>query len=167
MIPEPRGSTWDFIFRSEEGDDIKFIEYAINTVRESIFVDDKRIALKGISDGGSLALCLATYNHHLSNAFMSVSSGVCKLAVSLNPTDESVALFLEHGEADRMFPLETVALPLRDKLQQAGFVVNFVTARGEGHVPSDWKTSFLNEWLSMPQSPTEDEGCEDCNSINK
>ena len=78
LYPEARGSTWDYI-RSSKGEDTEFLEHAINTTRQTFPIDDARIAVKGISDGGSMALCLATYNPTIFQAVLSVSAGFCTL----------------------------------------------------------------------------------------
>merc|ERR1719488_208060 len=102
LYPAARGSTWDFISSGRKSHkDIDFLAHAINAVRRTVHIDDRRIALLGISDGGSMALSLASHNPGVFQAAMSISAGFC----SNPPRARSHApkMFMKHGASDDMF----------------------------------------------------------------
>ena len=110
-------------------------------------IDESRIGICGISDGGSMALSLATQNPEVFQAAMSTSAGFC---VPPPPATASApSLFLQHGERDRMFPLEQVGMRNRDLLRDAGYTVAFKVAYGQGHVPEAWGETWLPAWLAL------------------
>jgi len=148
LYPEARGSTWDFISsRQTKRGDFDFVQSCINTVRGQYRVDDRRIALIGLSDGGSMALSLAAHNQDIFQAAISVSAGF-----SASPPAAGAAapkLFMLHGGNDTMFPVERVALPLRDKLTAAGYRVEHRVSKADGHVPDGWPEAYWKAWLAM------------------
>merc|ERR1712070_852916 len=111
-------------------------------------IDDRRIALLGISDGGSVALTLATHNPAIFQAAISVSAGFCSSPPIAG--DKAPQLFMLHGSNDSMFALSRIGLPLRDRLKQLRYNVDHRVGQGQGHVPPGWQEAFLSAWLSMP-----------------
>lgn len=158
LYPAARGSTWDYISSGRrERRDFDFVERAVNTVRKTYRVDDGRIALLGLSDGGSMALSLASHNPGVFQAAMSVSAGFCASPPRISAASPAPKLFIKHGAADSMFPLRRVGLPLRDKLIELGYDVEHRVGEGEGgmfgpagHVPPGWQEEFLPSWLALP-----------------
>jgi len=148
LYPEAAGSTWDYISsRHTSRRDVDFLQFAMNRARSAFRVDDRRIAVLGISDGGSMALSLAAHNAGVFQAGMSISAGFC---ASPPPcVGGSPKLFMKHGAQDRMFPLERVGYSLRDRLKAAGYSVEHRIGHGEGHVPSGWQVEFLPAWLAL------------------
>jgi len=158
LYPAARGSTWDFISSGRRSrKDVDFLAHAINRTRRMACVDDGRIGLLGISDGGSMALSLATHNPTVFQAAMSISGGFCASPPRAPTAASAPRLFLKHGAADPMFPLARVGLPLRDSLLELGYKVVHRVGEGEGgmfgpagHVPDGWHTEFVPAWLGMP-----------------
>jgi len=149
LYPEAKGSTWDFISsRRSARSDVDFMEAALNHVRKTFNVDNRRIAVIGISDGGSMALSLATHNPKTFQAAISISAGFC--ASPPLCSGKSPKLFMKHGAEDRMFPVSRVAIPLRDQLKAAGYSVEHRVGAGDGHVPRGWEEEFLSAWLALP-----------------
>merc|ERR1719152_958018 len=78
LYPEARDHTWDYIKSKRTArSDFDFLQDALGQALRTFRVDPRRIALLGISDGGSMALTLATHNPQLFQAAMSVSAGFC------------------------------------------------------------------------------------------
>merc|ERR1719408_193528 len=157
LYPAARGSTWDFISSGRKAHaDVEFIAYAINSARRTVAIDDRRIALLGLSDGGSMALSLACHNPTVFQAAIAISAGFCAAPPRVSHTaPRPPKLFLRHGAADAMFPLERVGLPLRDSLMGLGYDVEHHIGQGEGgmfgpagHVPPGWHEEFLPAWLA-------------------
>lgn len=155
LYPAARGSTWDYISSGrKEHKDFEFVTHAINTARRTVPIDDRRIALLGISDGGSMALSLVSHNPKVFQAAMSISAGFCSDPPCAAPG--APKMFIKHGAADSMFPLKRVGLPLRDKLVALGYEVEHRVGKGDGgifgpagHVPPGWQEEFLPAWLAM------------------
>jgi len=159
LYPAAAGSTWDFISSGRKSHaDIDFVASAINTARRTVRIDDRRIALLGISDGGSLALSLASHNPQTFQAAMSISGGFCTSPPRVTSSvTRAPKMFLKHGADDAMFPLKRVGLPLRDQLIGLGYDVEHRVGQGAGgmfgpagHVPPGWHEEFLSAWLAMP-----------------
>ena len=150
LWPEALDHTWDFIStRGGARADIDFLGHSINAVRRKFPVDDNRIGIAGISDGGSMALSLATQNPAVFQAAMSSSAGFC-VPPPPPPADGSAPrLFLQHGDQDAMFPLQQVGVRNKEELSRAGYDVVFEVAEGQGHVPEGWGETFLSAWLAM------------------
>ena len=64
LAPDSRGTTWDAI-RSGFGDDVAFINRALEHVFARLAVDPARLAVGGFSDGASYALSLGLANGDL------------------------------------------------------------------------------------------------------
>lgn len=143
IYPEALDHTWTYDNRT----DVDWIQRALNRVRSAFPVDDSRIAVIGISDGGSMALSLATHNPAIFQAAVSVSAGFCMSPPRAGA--RAPKLFLQHGAKDRMFPLARVALPLQERLRQAGYHMEFYVAPDGGHVWQGWQDHFLPAWLSL------------------
>lgn len=156
LFPAALGSTWDFISSKQQSrKDFDFLEEAITIARRTVPIDDRRIALLGISDGGSMALSLASHNPGVFQAAMSISAGFCAQPPKAT-AGRSSKMFLKHGAKDDMFPLARVGLPLRETLVKLGYDVTHVVGQGEGglfgpagHVPPGWHEEFLPAWLAM------------------
>ena len=82
---------------------------------------------------------------------MSVSAGFC--AEPPVPRGKAPKLFMLHGSHDRMFPLERVGLPLKERLRALGYDVEHRIAKEQGHVPTNWPVEFLPAWLAMGSKP--------------
>ena len=151
LYPEALDHTWDFITtRGSSRADIDFIQEAITSVCQHFSVDNKRIGVVGISDGGSMCLSLATQNPTVFQAAMSSSAGFC---VPPPPAaGASPMLYVQHGSEDSMFPIEHVGMRVRDELKEAGYSVHFKVAEGQGHVPDGWGEEFIPAWLALSKS---------------
>ena len=149
LFPEALQHTWDFIHsKRTQRRDFDFLEECLSELRRRFSIDERRIALLGISDGGSVALTLATHNPKLFQAALSVSAGFCSSPPSA--TKSGPKLFMLHGSHDSMFQLSRIGLPLRDKMKQLGYDVEHRVGEGHGHVPPGWQEEFLPAWLAMP-----------------
>merc|ERR1711871_435457 len=54
---------------------------------------------------------------------------------------------------DRMFPLASVGLPLRDQLMQAAYPVELYVGGLDEHIPKGWQDHWVPKWLAMASSP--------------
>jgi len=159
LYPAARGSTWDYISSKRQSRrDFDFLAHAINSVRRSHCVDDRRIALLGISDGGSMALSLVSHNPSVFQAAISISAGFCAAPPRVTSSvPRPPKMFMKHGAADSMFSLHRVGFPLRDTMLRLGYDVVHRVGEGEGgmfgpagHVPPGWHEEFVLSWLALP-----------------
>ena len=141
LIPRSLLPTWDLI-ASEERPDLDFLEYAYDLIYRRYPIDALRQALIGYSDGASYALSVGLCNGSMFSALMGWAAGFLVLDP---PTAEQFRiaipeprprLYLEYGTHDPLFDFQTVALPMRDSLQKAGYDVTFSVDEGGRHMPS-------------------------------
>ncbi len=149
LIPRSEGPTWDLI-ASEGRPDLDFLEYAYDLIYRRFPIDPLRQVLMGYSDGASYALSVGLCNSTMFSALIGWALGFVVLDP---PTAEQFAksipeprprIYLEHGTHDQLFDFHGVAIPNRDRLQQAGFDVTFSIDEGGRHWPSG---SFHREAL--------------------
>ena len=92
LAPESRGVTWDAI-RGSFGDDIVFLNRALERVFANVSVDARRIAIGGFSDGASYALSLGIANGDLFPRVVACSPGF----VIPTPAHGRARFFVSHG----------------------------------------------------------------------
>lgn len=148
VYPFARDDTWDYVM-SGTREDISFIEAAINAVRRTFPIDDRRIAIIGISDGGSLALSLAVHNQDIFQAVISASAGFCASIPPVPHSGRSPKMFLKHGSEDETYPLRAVGFRVRDLLLRGCLDVEFRVGQGEGHSLKEIPSEFIPMWLAM------------------
>lgn len=144
VVPESKGPTWDYLLTCQRKD-MDFIQSAINEVRRRVWVDDKRIAVMGMSDGASLALSMALRNPRVFTTALVQATGFFHdpLPTSLKPR-----VYMEYGEEDQLFEPTRVALPNRDRLREDGCFVEFVMVPSAGHmVREEFFSAALDFWL--------------------
>merc|ERR1712137_1290631 len=101
-----------------------FIETVVNEVRRLYDIDDSRISIMGVSDGASLGLSIAMHNPSVfQSALVQATGFFVEPRGSSCPCKPTV--FMEYGAQDKLFNLQTVALPNRDRLCKAGYDVTF------------------------------------------
>jgi len=156
LAPEAEDNTWD-LFTTGSRKDLNFVQAAVNEVRGRYLVDDGRIAAFGHSDGGSIAISLAVRNPHIFQAALATAAGRC--AVDLprslpSPDIHRPKLFMEYGTKDDVFDYSTVALKLKDRLERAGYSVQFRGVLGAGHLQRpEFVRDAFKFWLSLPRHP--------------
>jgi predicted esterase len=163
LVPISREHTWDFIFSGGAGrEDLCFLELAINEARQRRCVDDRRLALLGLSDGASFALSLAVSNPDIFQAAMVWAAGFCRPGPGGRspppaPAAGSPRLFMWHGVEDGVFDFAKIAVPLRDSLLNAGYSVRFYAEEKGRHqapgVSSPFMAECLDFWCSLPSRP--------------
>lgn len=132
LIPESRGSTWDAIYGGF-GPDVAFIDRALTRVFELVNVDPARIALGGFSDGASYALSLGIPNGTLFTRIIAFSPGFMVGAVP----DGKPKVFVSHGTADTVLPIDRCSRVLVPELRQRGYDVSYREFDGGHLVPPE------------------------------
>jgi phospholipase/carboxylesterase len=132
LAPDSRGTTWDAI-REQFGDDVRFIDRALERVFATVSVDPARIAVGGFSDGASYALSLGLANGDLFQRVLAFSPGfVISAAVHGHPR-----FFVSHGTSDPILPIDACSRVIVPKLRSMGYDVEFREFDGRHEVPAD------------------------------
>jgi phospholipase/carboxylesterase len=132
LAPDSRGGTWDAI-RDRFGDDVTFINRALERVFAHVSVDPARMTVGGFSDGASYALSLGLANGDLFPRVIAFSPGfVISAAVHGRPR-----FFVSHGTSDQILPIDQCSRVIVPRLQSMGYEVVFREFDGRHEVPPD------------------------------
>jgi predicted esterase len=141
LAPASRGSTWDAV-RGGYGDDAELIDRALAEVFATVAVDAERVAVAGFSDGASYALGLGLANGDLFRRILAFSPGF----VPAGPRSGSPAVFVSHGEADGVLPIERTSRRIVPALEGDGYDVTYREFPGGHAVPPEIVRAAL-DWL--------------------
>ncbi len=128
LAPDARGATWDVI-RGGFGPDVTFLDAALAATFAAVPVDPARVALAGFSDGASYALSLGLGNGDLFTHLLAFSPG---FAVPEGQVGRP-RVYVSHGVADRVLPIDRCSRRLVPRLRGAGYDVAYDEFDG-GHV---------------------------------
>jgi phospholipase/carboxylesterase len=141
LAPDSRGSTWDVI-RGGFGDDVAFIDRALEHVFERCPIDPARIALAGFSDGASYALSLGIGNGDLFTHLIAFSPGFAAPAAQAGRP----RVFVTHGVADAVLPIDRCSRHLVPALRGGGYDVVYEEFDGGHAVPRELARRAI-EWM--------------------
>jgi phospholipase/carboxylesterase len=120
LAPDSRGTTWDAI-RGEFGDDIAFLNRALEHVFGRLPVDPARVAIGGFSDGASYGLSLGLANGDLFPRVVAFSPGfLINAAAHGRPR-----VFVAHGRSDQILPIDQCSRVIVPRLRARGYDVTF------------------------------------------
>jgi phospholipase/carboxylesterase len=128
LAPESRGATWDLILGGL-GPDVAFLDAALRHAFAALPVDPGRLAIGGFSDGASYALSLGLANGDLFRRVLAFSPGFAAPPATMGRP----ALYVSHGTADEVLPIDRCSRRLVPRLQRAGYAVRYEEFEG-GHV---------------------------------
>lgn len=142
--PASRDSTWDGV-RGAFGPDVQVINRALERIFSLAFIDPDRIAVGGFSDGASYALALGLANGDLFSRILAFSPGFAPPV----PRNGKPRIFVSHGDADSVLPVDRTSRRLVPALKAAGYDVTYREFQGPHTVPApivqeavdwlDWK----------------------------
>ncbi len=132
LAPDSRDSSWDAI-RGSFGDDVTFINRALERVFDSVAVDPARIAVGGFSDGATYALSLGLINGDFFPRVVAFSPG---FVVGGTPHGKP-SFFISHGTADPILPIDQCSRVIVPSLRQRGYDVTFREFEGRHEMPAD------------------------------
>jgi phospholipase/carboxylesterase len=130
LVPDSRGSTWDAI-GGNVGPDVLFINRALEKVFESTSVDPARLSVGGFSDGASYALTLGLINGDLFPRIVAFSPGFVVPGVPHGKP----RVFVSHGTADEILPIDRCSRVIVPALQKRGYDVTFKQFDGGHDIP--------------------------------
>jgi phospholipase/carboxylesterase len=135
--------TWDLL-TGGLGRDVAVLDDALGRVAAGLAVS--RVALGGFSDGASYALSLGLANGDLFEALLAFSPGF------VAPTGRTgrPRVWLAHGTADRVLPVERCGRRVARDLAAAGYDVVYDEFDGGHVVTPGLVTAALDTWLGPP-----------------
>jgi phospholipase/carboxylesterase len=144
LAPDSRGTTWDAI-REGFGDDVTFLNRALEHVFSRLDVDPARVALGGFSDGASYALSLGLANGDLFPRVAACSPG---FVISAEPHGKP-RFFVSHGTADQILPIDQCSRVIVPRLRSMGYDVTFREFEGRHEMPAAVADEALR-WIAAP-----------------
>ncbi len=123
---DSRHNTWDGI-DSPFGPDVRFIDKALSYVFERVAIDSTRIALGGLSDGGTYALALGRSNGEIFTHLVAVSPW------RLSPPSDvkgNPHIFIGHGKRDNVYPIAHTRHFIVPGLKDDGYEVKYLEFNG-------------------------------------
>ena len=128
LAPDSRRATWEPAY-GYYGPDTTFIDLALTKVYATVAVDGSRLRMAGFSDGASYALSLGLFNGDQFTRIAAFSPGY----VSPGGRRGIPKLFITHGTADPILPIDDTSRRLVPALRTAGYDVEYIEFDG-GHV---------------------------------
>jgi phospholipase/carboxylesterase len=141
---DSRGFTWDLIEDGAYGDDVRFIDLALEYTFTRCRIDPTHVCLGGFSDGASYALSLGVANGDLFSHLVAYSPGFYLVSGSRpgNPR-----IFVSHGDMDSVLPVEGTRDGIVPALRDQGYDVEYVEFEGDHEVPGDISEAALG-WFA-------------------
>lgn len=130
LAPKSRDITWDAIGGSF-GEDINYLNRALERVFETVAVDPARIAIGGFSDGASYGLSLGLINGDLFSRAIAFSPG---FLIDATPHGKP-RIFISHGTRDHILPIDRCGRRLAANLTASGYDVTFREFDGDHEIP--------------------------------
>lgn len=142
LAPDSVATSWDLI-HGQVGADIKRLDAALELLLQRIPIAHDRTAVAGFSDGASYALSVGLANGEIFPNVIAFSPGfVSPPRISGQPR-----IFISHGTADRVLPIDRCSRVIVPRLREAGYVVDYHEFGGGHTVPEPMVEAALG-WLS-------------------
>jgi len=133
LVPDSRETTWDAIRGGNFGDDVTFLNRALEHVFARLAVDPARLAIGGFSDGATYAISLGLANGDLFPRIAALSPGFVISA----PAHGHPRFFLSHGRSDQILPIDECSRVIVPRLRSLGYDVTFREFDGRHEMPPD------------------------------
>jgi phospholipase/carboxylesterase len=140
LAPKSAGPTWDGV-RDGFGPDVEAIDIALDAAFSRFPVDPERVAIGGFSDGASYALSLGVTNGDLFSRVLAFSPGFLRTVVRRGSRPK---IFISHGTADRVLPIDRCSRRLVPRLHAEGYDVDYREFAGRHEVPPDQVRTALD-----------------------
>lgn len=146
LAPSSAGRTWDLL-AGGLGRDVAALDAALEQVSPRAAV--RRAAVAGFSDGASYALSLGVANGDLFEAVLAFSPGF----VAPPGQEGRPRIWISHGTADRVLPVERCGRRVAGQLTAAGYDTTYEQFEGGHVVTPELVTAALDWWLAEDQAP--------------
>jgi len=141
--PDSRGTSWD-VMSGAMGPDVAFIDQVLDAVADGCDVDTAMASVGGVSDGASYALCVGLANGDVFDSVIAFSPGFAGAAELVGRP----RLFVSHGTADPILPIDTCSRRLVPALRDLGYDVTYQEFDGGHTVPPEIADEAVRWWLS-------------------
>jgi phospholipase/carboxylesterase len=141
LAPTSVGTTWD-LMAGGLGRDVAVLDAALAEAAERTAVS--RVAVGGFSDGASYALSLGLGNGDLFSHLLAFSPGFAVPAGQVGRP----RIYVSHGVADRVLPIDPCSRRLVPRLRGAGYDVTYEEFDGGHVVTAGLVTAGLAWWLT-------------------
>ena len=142
LAPDSRRSTWDGI-GGLFGPDVAFIDAALRYTFQRVAVNTGRVAIGGFSDGASYALSLGLANGDLFPRVVACSPGFVMSA----PPQGRPRLFVSHGTADQILPIDRCSRVIVPRLRTLKYDVTYREFEGRHEMPAEILAEALR-WMT-------------------
>jgi phospholipase/carboxylesterase len=144
VAPDSRHpATWDLIASGGFGPDVAFLDRVLAAVADDVAVDPRRLAIGGVSDGASYALAVGLSNGDVFPTVLAFSPGFLVVPRATGRP----RVFVSHGTADPVLPIEACSRSFVPALQEAGYDVRFDEFDGGHTVPAPVSDAAVAWWL--------------------
>ena len=148
MAPDSRlAGSWDLIEGGQLGPDVAFVDQVLESVLDRVDADITRLAVGGISDGASYALTLGLANGDVFSSVVAFSPGFLMVPDPVG----APRVFVSHGTADRILPIDSCSRSFVPVLRSAGYDVLFREFDGGHNAPAPVADEAL-AWLTSDGS---------------
>jgi len=147
LAPTSHGSTWDAI-RGGFGPDVARVDRLLAAVLARVPVAPP-LLFAGFSDGASYALSLGLVNGDLVGGVMAFSPGF----VVPGERRGRPQVYVSHGDADPVLPVEITSRRLVPALRREGYDVRYEEFAGGHEVPPDRVRAAIVALLGDPAGP--------------
>jgi len=132
LAPNSRDTSWDAIGGSF-GEDVDYLNRALDRVFETTAIDPARVSIGGFSDGATYALSLGMINGDLFSRAVGFSPGFIIDGVAHGKPK----LFVSHGTHDHILPINRCGRRVVAELKARGYDVVFREFDGDHEIPAD------------------------------
>jgi phospholipase/carboxylesterase len=115
-------------------------------VVDRVDADTDRLALGGVSDGASYALSVGLSNGDVFSTVLAFSPGF----LAVPETVGRPRVFVSHGTADPILPIDGCSRSFVPVLRDAGYEVMFSEFEGGHTVPPEISDQGIRWWLDRP-----------------
>jgi predicted esterase len=133
VAPDSHAITWDIISSGSYGRDRELADRALEHVFGAYAIDEQHVGIGGFSDGASNALSLGLANGDLFTHVLAFSPG---FVGPMSPVGRP-AVFISHGRADAVLPIDACSRTIVPRLRQAGYQVCYDEFDGPHVIPPD------------------------------
>jgi predicted esterase len=144
LSPASHSYSWDIIAADSFGTDVLFIDRALSYIFEQFNIDPARLAIGGFSDGASYALCLGLSNGDFFTHILAFSPG---FYYTLEKRGRP-GVYISHGIADDVLPIDPCSRRLVPKLKQEGLPVVYEEFKGRHEIPPSISKAAVDWFVS-------------------
>jgi phospholipase/carboxylesterase len=148
LAPTSRQETWSLMGPDVDSPNLLAM---VDHVKSLVPIDERRMLLTGMSDGGTFAHLLALQEHSPFTHLAPISASFHPMLLEITSAERirSLPVYLVHGALDWMFPVDMARLA-RDSLSAAGADVTYRELDDLSHTYPREENLRILDWLTPP-----------------